>query len=249
MKLKTFILTLAAALLLPLALFAQDSGIIPAEMLNKPFKEWQLDAVTLTIILMVLGRAYRSIRDGGGLRGLWNGLIYGTNIPKDKDGPPPSNSGVVSSLIVAFAVLATFGLSGCVSKSDVSLPPSQQVELAANITQIATSQIVVPVLSNNPEYENALLAIAAGIDVAFAAQEITPAGINSFLDTVALKFEMDDKTRLYVGSGILDMLDLYKKTYQVDVVTGTDPRVRRVLEAFRDGIKQGIARYHAFSGA
>ncbi len=138
--------------------------------------------------------------------------------------------------------VALAALSGCQSLKNAT---PQQTDTAAAITQVAVTNIVLPVLSNNPRYEPALLAVAAGVDLAFAAGEVTPAGINSFLDTVSLKYELDAKTRLYIGSGLLDLLDLYKKTYGQTVASTADPRLVTMLNAFRDGIKTGISRYHA----
>lgn len=57
---------------------------IPSELMNLPLAQWQLNLTTLTLITMLLGRAYKGIRKGGGLRGLWRGLIFGENIP-DKE--------------------------------------------------------------------------------------------------------------------------------------------------------------------
>lgn len=37
--------------------------------------------ITVSIIPMV-GRAYHVIKNGGGLKGIWNALIFGTNTPK-----------------------------------------------------------------------------------------------------------------------------------------------------------------------
>jgi hypothetical protein len=50
-----------------------------------------------SIIVPMLGRAYHSVRSGGGLKGIWNGLIFGTNAitppqstanPNEKTTPP-----------------------------------------------------------------------------------------------------------------------------------------------------------------
>lgn len=32
-------------------------------------------------LLPILGRAYYALKNGGGLKGVWNGLIFGTNTP------------------------------------------------------------------------------------------------------------------------------------------------------------------------
>lgn len=39
---------------------------------------------TLAFLLVTqVGRVYHAVAAGTGLRGIWNGLIYGTNAPKD----------------------------------------------------------------------------------------------------------------------------------------------------------------------
>jgi hypothetical protein len=56
---------------------------IPAELLNAPLDKWQLNLTTLALIGMILGRAYKAIRQGGGLRGIYRGLVYGENVPNE----------------------------------------------------------------------------------------------------------------------------------------------------------------------
>lgn len=248
----SWFLLVLACLLMPVTLFAQDSTIagVTQEMMDAPIKDWQLNLTTLAIAAMILGRVYKSIRSGGGIRGIYRGLVYGENVPKNvlEDYPTPKKGdGGVALVLLTAGILAisTPFMGGC---QTVKQATPEQVDMAATVTQLVVSQIVVPVLANNPEYEGALLAVAAGVDVAFAAQEVTPEGINSFLDTVALKYSMDAKTRIYIGSGIMDMLTLYKQTYQTTVVASSDPRVVKMLNSFRDGIKQGVERYHALSG-
>lgn len=38
----------------------------------------------ITVGIMVLGRAFQAVKAGGGLIGIWQALLYGTNTPKDK---------------------------------------------------------------------------------------------------------------------------------------------------------------------
>lgn len=39
--------------------------------------------VSLAIVtIAIAGRAFHAIKNGGGLIGLWNALLYGTNAPK-----------------------------------------------------------------------------------------------------------------------------------------------------------------------
>jgi hypothetical protein len=65
-----------------------DSSQIPVELLTRPLRDWQLDITTLAILAMGLGRVYKAIRSGGGLRGIWRGLLYGENAPVPPVNPP-----------------------------------------------------------------------------------------------------------------------------------------------------------------
>ena len=57
---------------------------IPTELLNQPFAEWQLNLLTLFVIVQVLGRGYAALKRGGGLVGIWKGIVFGTNTPDDE---------------------------------------------------------------------------------------------------------------------------------------------------------------------
>ncbi len=73
--------------LLTLNTFAQEAelgGLMPKELESTNFKDWQLNGVTITFLVMVLGRVFQSLRSGGGLVGLYRGLVYGTNTATPK---------------------------------------------------------------------------------------------------------------------------------------------------------------------
>ena len=57
---------------------------IPPELLNTRLQDIQLNVLTLIIITQVLGRAYAGLKSGGGLVGLWRGIVFGTNTDKGK---------------------------------------------------------------------------------------------------------------------------------------------------------------------
>jgi hypothetical protein len=57
---------------------------IPPEIMNTNIKDIQLNVTTLVLAAMLLGRAYKGLLKGGGIRGLWRGLIFGENAPEDK---------------------------------------------------------------------------------------------------------------------------------------------------------------------
>jgi hypothetical protein len=52
--------------------------------MNTNLRDIQLNVTTLVLAAMLLGRAYKGLLKGGGIRGLWRGLIFGENTPEDK---------------------------------------------------------------------------------------------------------------------------------------------------------------------
>lgn len=83
---KTMMVTGLAMLVTVATLHAQSTGDIPDDLLNKNLKDWQLNGVTLLLIVTTLGRIYSALKGGGGLIGVWRGIVYGTNTPP----PPPT---------------------------------------------------------------------------------------------------------------------------------------------------------------
>jgi hypothetical protein len=60
---------------------------IPSEMLETPIRDWQLNVTTLLVAFAFVGRGYKALRSGGGLVGLWRGVMFGENAP-DKNNQP-----------------------------------------------------------------------------------------------------------------------------------------------------------------
>lgn len=55
---------------------------LPPELLNTNVRDWQLNGVTILLVVQVLGRAFAGATKGGGIVGLVRGVIFGTNTPK-----------------------------------------------------------------------------------------------------------------------------------------------------------------------
>jgi len=64
---------------------------IPPEIVTTPVNEWQLNLVTLTVIIMVLGRVWKAIANSGGLIGIWKSLVFGYTPNKDSNPKPQSS--------------------------------------------------------------------------------------------------------------------------------------------------------------
>ena len=88
MKLRTKIIIAAllafALLAFALPTMAQDAATLPPELLNTNVKDWQLNGVTVLLAIQLLGRAYSGLSKGGGLVGMFKGIVFGTNTPKSE---------------------------------------------------------------------------------------------------------------------------------------------------------------------
>lgn len=83
---KTLILTLTSLLLFAASLPALPEVVVTPDMLERPLGEWQLNGVTLLVVLMFAGRVFNYMKTNGGLksiiRALWHGGVTGENVPK-----------------------------------------------------------------------------------------------------------------------------------------------------------------------
>lgn len=58
-----------------------NASDIPVDLLNVPFTDWKLSLSTVLIAVMLLGRGFKALKSGGGLYGVWRGILYGENTP------------------------------------------------------------------------------------------------------------------------------------------------------------------------
>lgn len=78
------------------------------------------------VIAPMLGRAYHALTTGGGLSGIWRGIMLGTNVPKDVPTAAQPNteaSATFSAKIPAMAAgaLMLLGMAGCATTSTVTV--------------------------------------------------------------------------------------------------------------------------------
>lgn len=65
-----------------------DEGEILTRIASQTPREWLTDGATLMMLLMLGGRAWHALQQGGGLVGVWRALVYGTNTPHRTDDKP-----------------------------------------------------------------------------------------------------------------------------------------------------------------
>lgn len=143
--------------------------------------------------------------------------------------------------LLAFAV--PFLISACASSG---VRPQTADKIAAAVRPVAKN-VVNAVLTKNPAYDGALLALAAGADAALNGGELSVQNIKAFVDALALKHELDAQTKVYIASGIDDLVVFYREAYGQQVAVATDPNVRRILVAFAAGIRDGVAFHRALN--
>lgn len=146
-------------------------------------------------------------------------------------------------LITALALLSF--ATGCTTGQGIVTSP----DVAQLVTQTVITNTVPAVLNKNPKYEAALLALVDGVDLVFNKGTLTPEDVNAYLTLIAAKTGLDDQTKFLLGSAMLDLFNIYTKTYGVKVATTADPRFVAILNAFKDGVREGINRYHVFKPA
>lgn len=74
---------------------------ILSQIINKVPAHWHTTAVVAALLIPHIGRAVHALRSGGGLVGVWNSVIYGTNVPKQSPQAvlttPPAASNVTAT--------------------------------------------------------------------------------------------------------------------------------------------------------
>lgn len=147
-------------------------------------------------------------------------------------------------LLLSAALLGGL-LSGCVS---TGVKP-EQAQVVAAITQPVTQTLVIPLLQRHPEYEPALVALAAGADVVFARGQIDAETLRGYVEALSARYKISEADKLAIALALQNIYQFYVSTYQKPVMDATDPNVKAVVAAFKAGITDGIAFYHAYQKA
>ncbi len=153
---------------------------------------------------------------------------------------------VLTAAFIGAICFCLVGATGCATSGGSAAATPQVAELVA---QTVITNTVPAVLNRNPAYEAALLALVDGVDLVFAKGSLSAEDVNLYLDLVAGRNGLDPDTRLLLGSAILDLYNIYTKTAGVKVASTADPKFAALLNSFRDGVREGIRRYHVFKPA
>lgn len=148
-------------------------------------------------------------------------------------------------LLALFAGGLVLASTGCVS---TGVKPAQ-AQVVAAITQPVTQTLVIPLLQRHPEYEPALLALAAGADVVFAQGQIDAVTLRGYVEALATKYNITEADKLAIALALQNIYNFYVATYQKPVMDASDPNVKLIVTAFKAGITDGVAFYRAYQKA
>jgi hypothetical protein len=132
-----------------------------------------------------------------------------------------------------FALCLLTALTGCVSTQ--TAPTAGQRSLAAAVED-AISIGLVPVLTKNPSYAPAALAVALALG-SFSGDTITSDDVRAFLAQTSLTPE-DQRA---VAGIVIAAWSVFTKRYAERVGAATRPDVKLFLAAVSDGIKSAVA--------
>ena len=80
-------------------------------IINQLPEKWRGTALLICLALPYITRAYHALAAGGGLKGIWNAIWFGTNAPSSPTPATPGPSPSVIPLLLAAGLSAT--LIGC----------------------------------------------------------------------------------------------------------------------------------------
>lgn len=227
---------------------------IPAEMLSRPFSEWQLNLTTLFLMLMLAGRLFKSLKSGGGLIGIWRGILYGENIPTpiakdyareieaDRTGKP---GGLGPVAMIAFALLPLGILLGSTACTSPATPPTaeqreaQILKIAGTVEGLARVG-VAGVLVKNPELAPYFTAASEAILIAVDSGTVEPAALSALIRQALTQQGGGDYADM-AGVALTGAVGLYQMFYavNVDAALDTRPAFRSVILALAHGVRSG----------
>lgn len=202
----------------------------------------------------LLGRAYTAIRNGGGLMGIWNGLVFGTNVPKavavdykaDIETEAKKDGAGVKALCFAILVLGASGFaatafSGCqtVNAWANTTDSAKIARITSTVTGLSTSGVAAAV-AKNPETRVYFQAAAEVLEIAVGAGTTNPDAVRSLI-LKAFEGKADAHSEI-IASSLGVVLGLYQTFYGLNVGNAVDakPAFRAVLNGLTQGIKAGV---------
>lgn len=199
----------------------------------------------------LIGRAYTAIRNGGGLMGIWNGLVFGTNVPKavatdykvEIAADTKKDNGAVKGLCFALLLLGAGGfvataLSGCQTVSAwVNTTDASKIERITSTVTGLSSSGVSTAIAKNPETRVYFQAAAEVLEIAVGEGTTNPDAVRALV----LKAFEGKAAADIVSSSLGVVLGLYQTFYGLNVGNAVDakPAFRAVLTGLTHGIKAG----------
>lgn len=142
--------------------------------LPEKYRGW---AMIVLLALPYVTRAYHALAQGGGIRGIWNAIWFGTNTPKPGGTPPPV-------VLLLAAVLALGAVTGCRSLAPEGVYKGDTVLYHADLAIVTSYDVIHAYVTW--EYENRS-ALAVWPEVKASADAMRKGAPNWFRTAKALR--------------------------------------------------------------
>lgn len=159
---------------------------------------------------------------------------------------------------LVLAALALLCFAGCQTTSvpEKSPAPATSLGLTHDDGALAVRTLVKTggafVLANNPDLAPACLALAAAGDLALDGVPLTVESIKLFMDSFAVKWNLDQQKKVLLASMIQDVTDIYAQKH--GMLPGSvifdpvrDPVARAYLKAFSSALRDAVQLNQAFN--
>jgi hypothetical protein len=246
------VIALAVALVATTAYAAYDPSVVSPET-NIFSVDFASKLGGLMFWGALLGRAYSAIRNGGGLIGIWNGLVFGTNVPKvvatdykaelaaeeKKDGAG-AKALCFAVLMIGAGGFALTTFSGCQTiNAWVNTTDADKIEKITSTVSGLSSSGVAAAIGKKPETRVYFQAAAEILEIAVGEGTTNPDAVRALL-LKAFEGKADNHTDI-VNSSLGVVLGLYQTFYGLNVSNAVDakPAFRAVLAGLTQGIKAG----------
>lgn len=217
--------------------FPDLSQIVP------PKYQW---LVTLLVVLVPLaGRGWHALRNDGGLVGIWNAILFGTNTPKtpiekekeiEKEKVPPTTVGL-------FLVLAlVLGLTACVSTprtlpdGTVETPAQAEARRVESVVKMVAMNGTILALKQNPDWREDFVAAADLLLLVQQKDKLTLDDIYGILVQLPIKELKSDTAQITILNAKL-LLDEFDSG-SVDL--NRAERLKPIAKALYEGIELGL---------
>ncbi len=165
-------------------------------------------------------------------------------VPAIRNPPDPIKPVPPAVPVLFLLALLSLALSGCATTGSTTTPATWAKVVAGTVDDLAASG-VPPILDKNPSYAPLVSVVGLAIPAAFGASDLTPDGISATVASLGTKYGLPVAIQQLISRGVNRAVVDYGLLSGAPLVTGLDPNFKLILQAFGDGLVQGVKDWQA----